>query len=113
MKFHLNDFGWLKAHAESQRGAYLSATPYPHIVIDGFLYPEILKSVLAEFPDVDDPVWREFGSIFELKDTARKLELFDVKQMGPVTQELIRSVQSDSFMSFLEILTSPTVFVPL
>lgn len=37
--------------ADELRSQFLSASPFPHVVIDDFLPPDVLHQVLAEFPE--------------------------------------------------------------
>ena len=49
------------------RSSYVSARPYPHIVLDDVLHPEVFAAAAAEFPTVDDPAWDGYLHINETK----------------------------------------------
>ncbi len=67
---HLQELGKEKA------AEYQGNTPYPHIVIDNFLPPEVTETVLREFPDPKQVKWDEFSDKNQVKlafDTAERL----------------------------------------
>jgi hypothetical protein len=100
-------FPELNATARGLNGSYVSADPFPHIVIDDFLPPAILDSVLGEFPGPDAIDWKRF------KDgTGRKLATRDEAQMGPHTRALIHELNSSQFLRFLETLTGIEGLIP-
>ena len=45
----------------------VQATPFPHLVVDGWWDDDLLYGVLGEFPDVDGPGWRRYDSGHERK----------------------------------------------
>ncbi|GAB3254500.1 2OG-Fe(II) oxygenase [Nocardioides dilutus] len=93
--------------ADRFRDQFKSATPFPHVVIDDFLPPELLEQVLAEFPRREQIDWDQF-------DTARevKLALADVEQMGPTTRHLLAEFNSAVFTDFLTALTGIEKLIP-
>ncbi|MFP5286067.1 MAG: 2OG-Fe(II) oxygenase, partial [Thermoanaerobaculia bacterium] len=46
---------------------YVTARPFPHIVIDNLFPDEVLETVLAEFPKPDEIEWRRFDNATEKK----------------------------------------------
>lgn len=95
------------ALAESRRGAYASASPYPHTVMDDFLPEEVLDAVLAEFPAPAEVDWLAFDSPLE-----RKLATKDDSAMGPATRHLLAELNSSAFIDFLERLTGIEGLLP-
>jgi hypothetical protein len=92
---------------ESLRSTYTAAAPFPHVVIDDFLPPEILEAVLAEFPGPDAIDWKRF------KDgTGRKLASRDESQLGDTTLALMHHLNSSRFLTFLEKLTGIEGLIP-
>jgi 2OG-Fe(II) oxygenase superfamily len=79
---------------------YRTADPFPHVVIDGFLAPELLQHVTAEFAAMDRSDWRRSNSGHE-----RKLSTEDDSRFGPFTTKVIAALNSGTFVSFLERLT--------
>ena len=51
----------LKDLSARTRDDFINARPFPHVVIDGFMDPEILGRVADEFPGPDDPAWEMWG----------------------------------------------------
>jgi hypothetical protein len=43
------------------RGRFLSAQPYPHIVIDNIFAPELLTRLYGDIPPPSDPAWKRWG----------------------------------------------------
>ena len=46
---------------------YASAQPFPHIVLDDFLTPEVARRAAQEFPSVDHDNWISFMHVNERK----------------------------------------------
>src|SRR5213078_3889745 len=104
--FHF-DRDALLALAEEKREAYAAGHPYPHIVMDDFLPPEVLDSVLAEFPKPQQAEWETFDSPLE-----RKLASNDDSAMGEATRHVLAELNSGPFIDFLERLTGIEGLVP-
>jgi Rps23 Pro-64 3,4-dihydroxylase Tpa1-like proline 4-hydroxylase len=85
----------LKCHSE-----YITAKPFPHIVIDNFLPESILDEIIEEFPSPSSIDWQSFKAAREHK-LASKSEL----QMGDKTRFLLYQFNSGIFLNFLEQLT--------
>src|SRR5262245_43874825 len=79
---------------------YRSADPFPHVVIDHFVDPELLHHVTAEFAAMDRSDWRRSNSAHE-----RKLSTEDESRFGPFTAKVIAALNSGMFLNFLERLT--------
>jgi 2OG-Fe(II) oxygenase superfamily len=87
--------------------AYLSASPFPHIVLDGLLPDAVLKSVLAEFPGPNDIEWIRFRRGHE-----RKLASMGDRDFGSHTRDLLSELNSSTFVTFLEDLTGIRGLIP-
>lgn len=57
----------LNFDARSLRDSYLSADPFPHVVLDGLFDDADLEPVLADFPRPEETRWLEFDSPREKK----------------------------------------------
>ncbi|MBW4693012.1 MAG: 2OG-Fe(II) oxygenase [Lyngbya sp. HA4199-MV5] len=101
------DVDYLKALAIKHREEYAAAQPFPHIVIDNFLPESILEEVLKEFPNPKQIDWQTFQTPAE-KKLASKHE----QQMGDATRLLLYSLNSSTFITFLEILTGIDGLLP-
>ena len=76
------------------KAAYAAAEPFPYIVIDDFLPPELLDAILEEFPNPEELAWIPYDTTKE-KTLRSKSEL----QMGGVNQTTSVPVE---FLHFLE-----------
>jgi hypothetical protein len=93
--------------ADSQREAYRSAHPFPHVVIDDLLPAGVLMDVLEEFPTPGQGEWHAFDSPLE-----RKLATKDDSTMGDATRRLLAELNSAAFIDFLARLTGIDGLVP-
>jgi hypothetical protein len=86
----------MKEMTASARLSYLGAQPFPHVVFDNFLDPEILDIVLSEFPRPNQIRWQQFDNAQEIKLASAKEASF-----GPVTRLLLYHLNSMTFLEFL------------
>jgi Rps23 Pro-64 3,4-dihydroxylase Tpa1-like proline 4-hydroxylase len=82
--------------SSSAHESYVNAKPFPHVVLDDFLYPELLDAVLAEFPKPNQIGWQQFDNAHEIKLASAKEANF-----GPVTRLLFYHLNSITFLEFL------------
>jgi Rps23 Pro-64 3,4-dihydroxylase Tpa1-like proline 4-hydroxylase len=101
------DVDYLKALAIKHCEAYAAATPFPHIVIDNFLPESLLEEVLGEFPKPEQIDWQAFQTPAE-----KKLASKNEQQMGDATRLLLYSLNSSTFITFLESLTGIDGILP-
>jgi len=78
---------------------YQTASPFPHIVIDDFIDPAVLKTVLAEFPSGED---KEF---FDRDQERFKFQFQPLEVSSGVTRNLFSELNGQAFLGFLEELT--------
>lgn len=97
----------LEALAANHGDRYRCARPFPHVVMDDFLPPAVVSSVLEEFPAPGAASWFAYHS-----DRERKLEFTDDTAMGVSTRHLLGQLNSSIFISFLERLTGVDGLVP-
>jgi Rps23 Pro-64 3,4-dihydroxylase Tpa1-like proline 4-hydroxylase len=79
---------------------YNTEDPFPHIVIDDFLQPEVLEKARQEFPPVGDQGWIHYLHYNEKKHGLNKIDL-----IPPYNRALIEELNSSRFIAFLEKLT--------
>ncbi|MGH6811797.1 MAG: 2OG-Fe(II) oxygenase [Methylocella sp.] len=93
-------FSRMEEIAASGPGEYVSAEPYPHIVIDGFFDELVLNAVLAEFPGPKDTIWG-------LHDWPEEIKLHSKheRDIPPFARQFLYALNSASFLEFLERLT--------
>jgi len=92
----LADTTWKKQLAD----AYSSGAPYPHVVIDNFFDEAVLDRVIEEFPS-SERFAQKFNNAREVKRATRS-EL----EIPPFARTLIHSLNSGSFITFLEDVTA-------
>ena len=83
---------------ESKR--YRAAKPFPHIVIDDFVDPGILRTIVEEFRATDRSVWNHTEGLHE-----QKFSTEDEQGFGPFTRALIHVLNAGPFLTFVEKLT--------
>ena len=91
----------LNAVATAYKNAYSSAVPFPHIYFENFFDSQFLSQVREEFPDLSTLNTFRFNNPNE-KKFATKGEA----DLGPKTKQLIHFLQSETFLRFLQSLTS-------
>jgi hypothetical protein len=97
----------LDALADKLREGYVSARPFPHVVIDNFLPQDTLRAVLSEFPAPGQIDWINFSNY-----TEKKLATQAETQIGPRTRFLLYQFNSSVFIKFLERLTAIEGLLP-
>lgn len=93
--------------AGSAHAAYLSARPYPHLVLDDFFDPTLLDEVLGEFPQPGAIRWQRFDNEREIKLASAAEASF-----GPVTRLLLYHLNSITFLEFLSRVTGIANLIP-
>jgi hypothetical protein len=88
--------GRMKEELQGARTSYLGAKPFPHIVFDNFFDPDLVDSILTEFPRPNQIRWQEFDNAQEIK-LASAVEA----SFGPVTRLLLYHLNSMTFLDFL------------
>jgi len=90
----------LRRRLPEMRHTYARAEPYPHLVIDDFLDPQVLGAALAEFPDLQSQEWIHYAHVNE-----RKFGTIDRLSFGPVLGQVVDTLNADPFVSWLSDLT--------
>lgn len=94
MRFRLN------ADPAALREQYVSARPFPHIVLDNLFPSGILEEVLDDFPRPDEIAWRKFDN-----PTEKKLGYWHENPLRPRIQLFLYEMNSAPLLQFLEALT--------
>lgn len=109
----LLDYERLIAIARRECHNYATNTPFPHLVIDDFLEPDILRQVVDAFPSVDDLKWlrRDAMSVTGRVAQAKKFdfalgkkELAEEMELDPLLRYLMLELNSGTFLYFLQAL---------
>jgi len=90
----------LRADPASLRERYVSAQPFPHIVLDNLFPNEVLEGLLPEFPRPDEIDWVRFDSA-----TEKKLGYSYKNPLGPNLQTFLYEMNSAPMLEFLQALT--------
>jgi len=85
---------------------YRDARPFPHIVIDEFLDPEILRTVIKEFPSSES---KEF---FNRGQERLKFQFQPHEVLSGVIRNVFAELNSQAFLGFLEELTGIDGLIP-
>lgn len=94
------DLAALEDNLPQLRASYVSATPFPHILIDDFLVPEASRRAIEEFPPVDPDRWINWVHFNE-----RKYGNTEPETWGPTLKAIADELTSPRFVEFLSSLT--------
>jgi Rps23 Pro-64 3,4-dihydroxylase Tpa1-like proline 4-hydroxylase len=90
----------------SLAGQYTSGDPFPHIVIEEFLDPDMLRTMLNDFPKTD-------GKTYFDRDQERYKYQFSPHEIAADgLRNLLISLNSAEFLTFLENLTGISGLIP-
>lgn len=101
------DIEFLDRFAEQNRDAYANADPFPHIMIDNFIRPEVIEGVLEEIEARAGPEGNMMDDRFQKKWSCNTTRL-----MGPQTRGLINFLNGQEITDFLTELTGIKGLVP-
>ncbi len=96
----------LQALAERLHGDFATADPFPHVVIDDFLPADAIRELIDAFP-LPGPGWEHFDDPNQLKYALRDEEL-----MPPAIRSILRELNSQVFVEFLETLSGIKGLLP-
>jgi len=94
------DLANLEARLPELRDQYRSAAPFPHIMLDDFLVPDVARRAIEEFPPVDPERWINYVHVNE-----RKFGNTNPRSWGPTLQAVATGLTAEPFVRFLEELT--------
>jgi hypothetical protein len=98
----------LESLGEANAERYRTNHPFPHIVIDDFLPPELLEDVLANFPNPKANLeWTRFNS-----EEEKKLAFPVADQMPGPVRDMLYFLNSKPALEFLEKLTGVDALLP-
>lgn len=84
----------------SKSQEYQGADPFPSMYFDDFFNPDLLREVLAEFPDLGQK-----GDIHYQNPNENKLATRGEYRFGPKTRAFVHFLNSQVFLEFLQNLT--------
>lgn len=88
-----------RSYGRSLAESYQNAAPFPHIVIDDFIEPDILKRVLDQFPASDNKTY------FNRDQERLKFQFQPHETRAGLIMNLFAELNSQAFLAFLEELT--------
>ncbi len=97
----------LNAEPSPLRERYVSARPFPHIVIDNLFPDDVLERVLAEFPRPDEIEWAAFDN-----PTEKKLGYRYTSPLKRDLRDFLVDMSSPPVLQFLEALTGIEGLIP-
>jgi hypothetical protein len=98
------DLDRIRAIAHDRRDEFAQARPFPHVVVDGLLRPEVATALVAEFASTRGD-WIFYHHVNE-----RKRGFNDVARMGPVSRRVVGDLNGAPFLEVLGTLTAmPTL----
>jgi hypothetical protein len=103
----LIDHAHWRSQASRLAGQYRSASPFPHIWIDSFLDPDIVRRVVSEFPGPGDTEWIQYKHYNENKLGKSKREEFPA-----LIGRLVDDLNSPAFVSVLAEITGIPGLMP-
>jgi hypothetical protein len=101
------DYDRLDRELPSMRATYAAAQPFPHVVLDDVLVPEVFERAAAEFPGLRDETWNGYIHVNETKYSNTRPETW-----GPTLQAVGREFCSPRFVRFLVDLTGIEDLIP-
>lgn len=90
----------LRETLQQDHVGYRTAEPFPHIVLDGFLFDHVAAALEAQFPKADHRLWRHHLHFNSHKFACNKLEA-----MPPLFQAVFGELNSKPLLGYLEALT--------
>ncbi len=97
----------LKTDPAPLRDGYVSARPFPHVVLDGLFPDETLEAVLADFPSPDEIEWARFDN-----PTEKKLGYRYTSPLKRNLRDFLYEMSAPPVLRFLEELTGIEGLIP-
>jgi len=85
---------------ETLASEYRGAAPFPHVVIDDFLDPDLAEEASAAFPIADDEIWIHYSHYNSDKHGLTKIDVIPEPM-----RSILMTLNSPSFLRHLEKLT--------
>jgi hypothetical protein len=95
-----------RANGAELNARYVNAAPFPHIVLDDFIDPSVLRRVIAEFPDSQNVPF------FDRTQERLKYQYGPEYWRGATTHNLFAMFNSEAFVAFLEEMTGIDGLIP-
>lgn len=112
---NLLDYGRIRSRFDAAHSEYVTADPFPHIVLDDLVGAEVIDAVLADFPEPSADInWRQLVATGEdgSRVQYRKQGMPHLFKVSPVIRQLIWELNSGTFIRNLERLTGIRNLLP-
>jgi 2-oxoglutarate-Fe(II)-dependent oxygenase superfamily protein len=88
---------------DKMRDGFLSARPYPHIVIDDVFAPELLARLYDEIPPPADPLWTRWGGgkPEDCSPQNTKRGISDISKLSPSISWVLEQLMDAAFVEDL------------
>lgn len=96
----LIDYDRLTRDLDAQAARYRSAQPFPHIVLDDVLEPDVFARAVEEFPGTRDEFWKGYLHVNETKYSNTQPDTW-----GPTLRAVAEEFCSQRFVDYLTRLT--------
>lgn len=106
-RFGYFDVDAMPAIGRARHADYVSARPFPSIVLDDFLDPAVLETCLRHFPAGPDRDTSTFDNAYE-----RRKSGYLPERLHPEVRSIFYSFNSRAFVAFLEALTGIAGLIP-
>ncbi|HET9997942.1 MAG TPA: 2OG-Fe(II) oxygenase [Nocardioides sp.] len=101
------DYRRLEADLPRMRTAYAAGQPFPHLVLDDVLVPDVFERAAEEFPPMRDQRWNGYLHVNETKYSNT-----DPETWGPTLTAVARELCSPRFVTLLGELTGIDGLIP-
>ena len=101
------DYDRLERDLPQVRTSYAAASPFPHVVLDDVLVPEVFDRAAEEFPAMRDETWNGYLHVNETKYSNTSPDTW-----GPTLQAVAREFCSPRFVDYLIRLTGIEDLIP-
>lgn len=105
------DRAGLRRVALAHRDAYRTASPFPHVAIDGFLGEPLARGLAQHFPGPDHPDWKR-KDYDEQSARLGQLQRNAFEGVHGSLRHLLAELSGMAFLDFLETLTGLTGLIP-
>lgn len=85
---------------DTHAAAYAAGQPFPHIVLDDVLHPDVFDRAAASFPGIGDSFWKGYLHVNETKYSNTQPDTWD-----PTLRAVAEEFCSPTFVAYLERLT--------
>jgi hypothetical protein len=94
------DYALLESRLDALSAGFRTASPYPHLVFDGLLRPDVAREIEAAFPTEAGDSWTHYRHY-----NNNTLGLTDTRTFPPLVQRVVEELNSPRFTALLSRVT--------